>query len=524
MTAPLLDYYLTYAFLKRLVLPFEQWPAFKAGVIDEEGDVLVPQDRRSQQQREAFGHYDVMVRNMKRLLGVVPGGKTMLASSAAALALMRETYRPSGLPEVTFWAAVSVLAEDVRFQHLLVEEDGAPTNGVGGIAGLDARHLPAEAQWGWPRKKKRKVEAFSVDPKMFRRIGAARTGRTMAYEEALDGALGWAIMEYAAVDPSRPIAIANAATGEVLHLRHGKGVVLTCEAEEDAAETIASLTERLERRLTLFHSLAESESSEDDDSARVITEIEGTGGSLQTHAQIAGLAIKGGVEAIKWARKRRQQKKQKEIERQRRDADLKARGFGRRTIRDVNVTGKAAGTSRGSGKDLSGAKRVRIKKPVAPPPPPEPVPAKKRTRKPVETGTMAPKLRQRKPATATVAAAEPPTKRRRKPVAPVPPTPMAPAKKPAFVGSQVPSPAAKKERERQRKKDDLRADAGLVGTAIKALGRHQVNIIKDSGRNAKAKVKSAAQKLKEKQQRVAARIKNAVGAVRKMRRTEPVSA
>jgi len=35
------DLFLVYQFMKRLITPFEKWPAFKLGIIDKDGKVLI---------------------------------------------------------------------------------------------------------------------------------------------------------------------------------------------------------------------------------------------------------------------------------------------------------------------------------------------------------------------------------------------------------------------------------------------------------------------------------------------------
>ena len=79
-----------YMFLKRLVTPFEQWDAYKTGLIDKNGKVIVSKDDRTPEQNRSFGYFDRLVANLKKLLGKIPGGKTRIASFAAALLLLRE--------------------------------------------------------------------------------------------------------------------------------------------------------------------------------------------------------------------------------------------------------------------------------------------------------------------------------------------------------------------------------------------------------------------------------------------------
>jgi hypothetical protein len=79
-----------YMFLKRLVTPFEQWDAYKTGLIDKDGKVIVPKNERTQEQNKSYGYFDRLVANLKKLMAKIPGGKTRIASFAAALLLLKE--------------------------------------------------------------------------------------------------------------------------------------------------------------------------------------------------------------------------------------------------------------------------------------------------------------------------------------------------------------------------------------------------------------------------------------------------
>lgn len=85
-----MDLYLTYSFMKRLVAPFEEWEAFKLGVIDKDGNILLKDKERNSQQKKAFTKFDLLVLKLKKLLAKVPGGSSKMASFAAALWLIKE--------------------------------------------------------------------------------------------------------------------------------------------------------------------------------------------------------------------------------------------------------------------------------------------------------------------------------------------------------------------------------------------------------------------------------------------------
>jgi hypothetical protein len=86
----IVDLFLVYQFIRRLATPFNKWDAFKQGIIDDKGNVLIKKKDRDATQKKAFGVFDVMVTNIKKLLAKVPGGGSKLASYAAALFLIKE--------------------------------------------------------------------------------------------------------------------------------------------------------------------------------------------------------------------------------------------------------------------------------------------------------------------------------------------------------------------------------------------------------------------------------------------------
>jgi len=103
------DLFLVYQFVRRLATPFNKWEGFKQGVIDADGNVLIKKKDRDAKQKKAFGVFDVMVRNMKRLLAKVPGGGSKLASYAAALFLIKE---------YNHFSDESLLNEDITDEEL----------------------------------------------------------------------------------------------------------------------------------------------------------------------------------------------------------------------------------------------------------------------------------------------------------------------------------------------------------------------------------------------------------------------
>ena len=90
-TNQFIDLFLVYQFVKRIVTPFNKWPAYQLGIIDDQGKVLKPKRLlRTTEEKRAWGYFDIVCANLKKILGKVPGGKTQLASIGAAVFLFKE--------------------------------------------------------------------------------------------------------------------------------------------------------------------------------------------------------------------------------------------------------------------------------------------------------------------------------------------------------------------------------------------------------------------------------------------------
>ena len=84
-----IDLLITYRVIKMLVTPFEKQPAYALGIIDKNGKVLrKAKTLKTAKEKEAYTLLHRFVFNLKRLINVVPGGKTKLGTYAAALGLL----------------------------------------------------------------------------------------------------------------------------------------------------------------------------------------------------------------------------------------------------------------------------------------------------------------------------------------------------------------------------------------------------------------------------------------------------
>jgi len=127
MSNKVVDLFLTYQFLRRLATPFEHWDAFRLGIIDKDGNVLRKASTlKKPEEINAWGYFDRLVANLKKLLGKLPGGKTRIASYAAALLLLKEHKSSTNIDE----------NEMEKYLLPLLEEEIANVAGAGNIAGI----------------------------------------------------------------------------------------------------------------------------------------------------------------------------------------------------------------------------------------------------------------------------------------------------------------------------------------------------------------------------------------------------
>ena len=86
----------TFRFLALLVTPFNKTKAYEKGIIDENGKRLKKPPFSSIEDRQDYQNYYTrfirLVFNIKKLLAKAPGGKTRIASYAAALYLIKEDF------------------------------------------------------------------------------------------------------------------------------------------------------------------------------------------------------------------------------------------------------------------------------------------------------------------------------------------------------------------------------------------------------------------------------------------------
>jgi hypothetical protein len=101
-----IDLFVTYRFIKLLVTPFDKTEAYKLGIIDEKGNRVMPppingirqtkpEPLRTSEEKNAYTVLHKLVFNIKKLFEKVPGLRTRLGTYAAALFLLKDTFKES---------------------------------------------------------------------------------------------------------------------------------------------------------------------------------------------------------------------------------------------------------------------------------------------------------------------------------------------------------------------------------------------------------------------------------------------
>ena len=101
-----IDLFVTYRFIKLLVTPFEKTDAYTLGIIDKKGNRILPPPKGGVRQtkpksldtieeKNAYTILHKLVFNIKKIFGKVPGLRTKLGTYAAALFLLKDTFKES---------------------------------------------------------------------------------------------------------------------------------------------------------------------------------------------------------------------------------------------------------------------------------------------------------------------------------------------------------------------------------------------------------------------------------------------
>ena len=225
--------YFVYQFLKKLVTPFKKTKAFELGIVDEKGKILKRRrDLETDDEKEAYTLSDTLIWNLKKLIGKIPGGKTRIASYAAALFLIKEQ---SGGYKITdeeielqfFDQFEKEYNQDLEFDQTTLRRlensfsEDMPVTNTAGVAtvGIPLGKPPKSLVM----KKFAGMDVFSVNPSLYPKSNRGkkkydRYSRYVGEDEA-----GEYIRCFARKYPKKPIIVMDSNSGCMQFLRHGFG-------------------------------------------------------------------------------------------------------------------------------------------------------------------------------------------------------------------------------------------------------------------------------------------------------------
>jgi len=115
-----------FRFLKLLTTPWEKLPAYELGIVDKRGrNLKKAKELTSNEEKSAYTIFHRLVFNVKRLLQLAPGGKSKIASYAAALFLIKEHTGMSEdkIRDVIDKALEDGLDDEISESHWFIKDD-----------------------------------------------------------------------------------------------------------------------------------------------------------------------------------------------------------------------------------------------------------------------------------------------------------------------------------------------------------------------------------------------------------------
>ena len=135
MVGRVIDSLIVFRILKMLTTDFKKTPAYKFGFIDKDGNriktlpdpnnknQLLRNDPKTKEEKNSLTPLHRLVFNLKKLIRMVPFGKTAFASYAVALALLKEeTNLDSEQTDQLYEDFYKLLKEEDVFQPEMLEE------------------------------------------------------------------------------------------------------------------------------------------------------------------------------------------------------------------------------------------------------------------------------------------------------------------------------------------------------------------------------------------------------------------
>ena len=214
--AGIFNAYVAYQFIKTLTTKWSDMDAFEYGIVDENGKQLKKSNElKSQAEKNSYTVFHRVTFNLKRILEKFPGGKSRIASYAAALALLRENLE--GLSDDDLNLMEEYLCDYINLQEqnsysTLTEEIANSVGDASNLAGLGTN----------PPAKFAGMRVFSIKNDTYTKLlkGKKKYARWQRYMES-DEAMP--IRQYIKSNPKKKVVLMDQQFGSMMILhRHNE--------------------------------------------------------------------------------------------------------------------------------------------------------------------------------------------------------------------------------------------------------------------------------------------------------------
>ena len=136
-----------YRFIRLMQKSFEDWEAFRVGVIDNKGNVL--KRPKTEEEKSAYTPFHASIRAMKRMMATVPGATTM-ATISSSLSAIGSRF---GLTE-SDWSLIATELDDRLYESMVAGDAGDGSGSAKSIASGETTGAITNLGAGGAKKRK----------------------------------------------------------------------------------------------------------------------------------------------------------------------------------------------------------------------------------------------------------------------------------------------------------------------------------------------------------------------------------
>jgi hypothetical protein len=137
-------------------MPFKKTKAFDLGIIDEKGNILKKQkDLKTSEEKAAYGYFERMVWNLKKVIHKVPLiGKSIGSVVAASYMLLKEKYNEGEIEVLKETTFLKFFWDDL-VESAPVTNTGSTPSGTAGLSSADISGRQGYDKILFDKKKKK---------------------------------------------------------------------------------------------------------------------------------------------------------------------------------------------------------------------------------------------------------------------------------------------------------------------------------------------------------------------------------